>query len=640
MAGEPFAYPTGEAVSFERAQLLESSDDEEDGRETRNGKACHGEDGQGGVADTAAAAAAGVTAKRPRGWPEALDQSARATPGSVAALQTSPAVGELLAGESAPVEVDRDELLFREFLASLSHDETVAAPSALLLDDDDEFDYAKASLFIDEPQEEFREDAAARISSEEMFHLITEQRRCTRHRHSLEGKRQRRDAEEEMARGGTAAAADGREAPTAIRGDGGEKHRLFQLLKFKLLSPAQEQLLERQLHAHTQLLLNTLLIASQRRANARLSPEDVAKRQRAREMAWTTLDDLLQKRDASRAYRRVLGGMDRTFFHAPPLDHLQTIERLAIQPALHGADGLVSGEQASLAYAALANLPGVLLREYMPPGGIAVEDESAMSRGLDAGASSALDWIAAEDALLERCLSRHGVLWHEHCQQFLPHRSLEECQARYRHWTRRDAPDNRIKHIIMRFQQPLSKSELQALRQGVNTFGECWDAIQAFLLPHRDKVLLERVWRYEAKRARKRLQRRRRRWEQSAPVDANAHGVGVNASSRSPPCSSSSSHRTAVESAPGGDIKPSTVTAPPAHGETVSDTTQASPADDPVWIEREFSRQEDRQLLLTVRDLGDGVDEQHLFQTVAAKLGHRHAPTAYRQRYLHLLSLL
>eukprot|EP00166_Cyanidium_caldarium_P000320 ctg_1122.g373 len=219
MAGEPFAYPNGEMVSFERAQLLESSDDdddddddeeeeeEEDGMETCNGKECRGEGGQEGVADTVAAAAAGVTAKRPRGWPEASGQSARVTLGSVAALQTSPAVGEPSSEEPTPVEVDRDELLFREFLASLSRDDTVATPSALLLDDDDEFDYAKASLFIDEPQEEFREDAAARISSEEMFHLITEQRRRTRHRHSPESKRQRRGTDEEMARGATAAAA-------------------------------------------------------------------------------------------------------------------------------------------------------------------------------------------------------------------------------------------------------------------------------------------------------------------------------------------------------------------------------------------------------------------------------------------------
>ncbi|BAM82747.1 hypothetical protein, conserved [Cyanidioschyzon merolae strain 10D] len=528
---------------------------------------------------------------------------------------------ERSAGAVSAETADNDEALFQKFCASLLAPSATAALDELLFEDDGDFELRQVDFENSEPNEEYRADTGARISSEELYQLVAED--CQR---TLPGNEMKESAESFRStttphRAFTEATPRRprvhRESPS-VGNASCERERLFQMLKFKLFKPEQERELSKQLHIHVQLLLHILLISSQRRANIDLSPEHVVHRQRAREAAWMMLDDLRRKRDVAREYRRALGGIERTFFDAMPLDLLEQIEQLLVKPALSNPDGLVTAVEAKRAYAVLESHPSMILPEYRLAYGVDIESDPNILRALASSADAELFWTEAEDTLLERCLSRHGVMWQEHIDDYLPHRNLEECVGRYRLLTRRDAPANPIKTLKLKAQQPLSVQEIELLRHGVMTYGECWDAIQAFLLPGRDKVLLERVWRRVSIRARKELRRRRRRQEASL---RQASGEGLQRTP-APVVVHDSRH----------------VTERPRTDGTEARHAQTERCQELMW--EPFSPQEDRELLLLARQYLGSMSESAAFELVAQKMQRKRPPEAYRARACELIALL
>jgi hypothetical protein len=515
---------------------------------------------------------------------------------------------------------DAEEALFQKFCASLVSPVDPNAADDRLLDDDVEFDYWKAYFESKEPNEEFRADTGARISSEELFQLVAEDGPKS----SLT-KEPMAPGPVHISTGFQSRTCSGmpERRPRSRRGvHSAEEHsldrnRLFQLLKFKLLKPEQEHELSKQIHIHVQLLLHVLLISSQRRANIHITPDDVVRRQRAREAAWLMLDDLRRKRDVARDYRRILGGVEDTFFDAPPLDLLGEVEVLVVRPALSSPDGLITVAEAKNAYNVLRARSNVLLPEYSMSCGVDIDSNPVLLQGLDAGPRAAPSWTPPEDALLERCLARHGVMWQEHFDDFLPHRSLEECVSRYRQLTRRDAPENPVKILKLKAQDPLSVEEIERLRQGVMMYGECWDAIQAFLLPGRDKVLLERVWKRLSLRARKELRRRRRRRKASLTSEWSALPREM--------------------STMNGEMEHFTHKTILSNESDFRDRDESGQQKD---TQMPFSHQEDRELLLLMRQHLGSMDEASIFELIAEKMKMKRTPEAYRERARNLISLL
>ncbi|KAK4533083.1 hypothetical protein CCYA_CCYA15G3940 [Cyanidiococcus yangmingshanensis] len=608
------------AVVFEHHTLPDSSDDEVNADcaglqrdATKESSRVEGRSLQTASSDSTISLR-GLARERPTGR-----KTFGPEPGRQPALHPQRIVPEAESALSSEMR-DADEALFQKFCASLlSPTESVVADDRLF-EDDVEFDYWKAYVESKEPNEEFRADTGARISSEELYQLVAEEV------HKAAAAKEPTVAEDSQALSGAPSCALSdipERRPRSRRGArsaenlSSDCNRLFQLLKFKLLEPEQERELSKQIHVHVQLLLHILLISSQRRANIHLAPDHVVRRQRAREAAWLMLDDLRRKRDVAREYRRVLGGIERTFFDAPPLDLLGDVERHVVRPALLSPDGLITVAEAKYAYALLRSRSGILLPEYELSCGVDIESNRVLLQGLDTGSRATLSWTKPEDTLLERCLSRHGVLWQEHLDDFLPQRSLEECIARYRQLTRRDAPENPVKTLKLKAQHPLSVEEIERLRQGVMTYGECWDAIQAFMLPGRDKVLLERVWKRLSLRARKELRRRRRRRRVSLRDDSGELLWAMSSVNGE----QERSVRSSVHSEEAGAL----------------DTDMG---DHTGFMETPFSRQEDRELLLLIRQHLGSMDEASVFELIAQKMETKRTPDAYRDRARELISLL
>lgn len=93
-------------------------------------------------------------------------------------------------------------------------------------------------------------------------------------------------------------------------------------------------------------------------------------------------------------------------------------------------------------------------------------------------------WEPWEDDLIRSYVQCNGPRWTDLVQHALPHRTVVQCQQRWR-----DNLDPNLKH------GPLSETEQELLRKGVNEFGlGQWKQIAAKYLPNRSPRRLANAW--------------------------------------------------------------------------------------------------------------------------------------------------
>ncbi|EME27943.1 hypothetical protein Gasu_46030 isoform 2 [Galdieria sulphuraria] len=125
--------------------------------------------------------------------------------------------------------------------------------------------------------------------------------------------------------------------------------------------------------------------------------------------------------------------------------------------------------------------------------------------------SSEDQWSSAEDSLIATLIREYGSDWLENYERLLPSKQYDEVWRRYRFLSGRHAPDNPVKRLVIERQRPLSSEEWRILEHGVYLYGDnAWKQIEINLLPHRDQVILQRMWKQRQKRRRQKIRENER----------------------------------------------------------------------------------------------------------------------------------
>eukprot|EP00871_Galdieria_phlegrea_P001893 jgi/Galph1/2704/GphlegSOOS_G1340.1 len=235
-------------------------------------------------------------------------------------------------------------------------------------------------------------------------------------------------------------------------------------------------------------------------------------------------------------------------------------------------------------------------------------------------------WSVAEDKLIATLIRKFGSDWLDNYQRLLPSKDYDDVRRRYRQLSSRHAPDNPVKRLVIERQKPLTSEEWRILEYGVYLYGEnAWKLIEVNLLPHRDQVILQRMWKQRQKRRRQKIRENERHKQEARRLARKLKEQG-------------SELPTNLNSNGTGSLTQSNA----ANGEDcfISENTSESVQCRSNWlvvdgdVKIHFSQQDDKKLLSEVKAFGA---TEETFTALAKKLGKTKTPDIVKKRYAQLL---
>lgn len=151
---------------------------------------------------------------------------------------------------------------------------------------------------------------------------------------------------------------------------------------------------------------------------------------------------------------------------------------------------------------------------------------------------SSAPWTLADDALLLMVLHKHTRDFGQAYKDLLPHRTEADCNNRCNYLKSRRCSDNPIKRFLMNNNAPLSKKEIDKLKDIFKQRGKdaekddkLWKSIQRDLFPTREVSMLKKLWTVREKRRNYKVKYRKKakeleekeREKQAATANANAN---------------------------------------------------------------------------------------------------------------------
>lgn len=109
-------------------------------------------------------------------------------------------------------------------------------------------------------------------------------------------------------------------------------------------------------------------------------------------------------------------------------------------------------------------------------------------------------WTVADDNLLAMTIAKYGRECGDYVKDLLPHRVEEDCRVRVRYLASRRCQDNPVKRQVLHVSTPLNKDEIRLVEAGLQKYGgkiddpNVWKQIQRHLLPTREWSHLHKLW--------------------------------------------------------------------------------------------------------------------------------------------------
>jgi len=241
--------------------------------------------------------------------------------------------------------------------------------------------------------------------------------------------------------------------------------------------------------------------------------------------------------------------------------------------------------------------------------------------------SSPEKWSSAEDELIATLIRQYGSDWLENYERLLPSKRYEEVWRRYRYLSGRHAPENPVKHLVIERQKPLSSEEWRILEYGVYLYGDnAWKKIEINLLPHRDQIILQRMWKQRQKRRRQKIRENERHKQEARKLARQLRQQELEKGQTSSQPETTCLQQVDDKEEEGMDEE--------------TDSTQAQLENCSNWLivsgdrKVHFSHEDDKKLLSQVKAFGATEDT---FVQLAKTLGDGKTPQVMRKRYSQLL---
>lgn len=187
--------------------------------------------------------------------------------------------------------------------------------------------------------------------------------------------------------------------------------------------------------------------------------------------------------------------------------------------------------------------------------------------------------------------------------------------------------DNPVKHLVIERQKPLSSEEWRILEYGVYLYGDnAWKKIEINLLPHRDQIILQRMWKQRQKRRRQKIRENERHKQEARKLARQLRQQELEKGQTSSQPETTCLQQVDDKEEEGMDEE--------------TDSTQAQLENCSNWLivsgdrKVHFSHEDDKKLLSQVKAFGATEDT---FVQLAKTLGDGKTPQVMRKRYSQLL---
>ncbi|GJQ14406.1 hypothetical protein GpartN1_g6197.t1 [Galdieria partita] len=543
--------------------------------------------------------------------------------------------------ESSATWDDEDRKAYSEFLLSLyAPEDKYYGPEE---SSDEDFDYLLEAQNETEDEEEYRNDPTARISGKELVDLVSgkssypfrRSKKCHHMKNSIPKKKPRthfRQMEDQLVHSNLTSHVSLKfsKAKPIMPADMRAYFPQFNSTCSQLLFQRESlKLISLQVSRHIQLLIQTCILVGQER----LKDDSALSFSRRMLMEWKRASDICV------SYRKFFTESVQDFEPNSALDRcsgsLFDTPALSIIPDLLSLTDKHDSLQSCDVQKLLETVCPYFEEELFPklptcnlnmhPKHSILDVQYIDVNQVKSMSSSDDRWSSAEDGLIATLIREYGSDWLENYQRLLPSKQHDEVWRRFRFLSGRHAPDNPVKRLVIERQKPLSSEEWQILEHGVYLYGDnAWKQIELNLLPHRDQIILQRMWKQRQKRRRQKIRENERHKQEARKLAKQLRQQQALEEDRKDPLE----REICLEHTEKEEM------------DKGIDTTRLEMESGSNWlvvsgsVKVHFSQEDDRKLLSQVKAFGA---TEKTFVALAKILGEGKTPEVIRKRYSQLL---